>query len=49
MLPQGSETAGRGFGETHIRDMWRPPPNFREIQRGRWDTIVIQILKILKI
>ena len=49
MFPQGSGTAGRGFGETHIRDAWRPPPNFREIQQGRRDAIVIQILKILKI
>ena len=34
MFPQGSGTAGRGSGETHIRDMWRPPPNFREILAG---------------
>ena len=27
MFPQVSGTGGRGSGETHIRDAWRPPPN----------------------
>ena len=22
--------------ETHMGDMWRPPPNFRKIHRGWW-------------
>ena len=45
MFPQVSGTQERGIGETHVGDVWRPPPNFREIQEGRGDVEVIKIIK----
>ena len=35
MFPQFFGRQERGNGETHFGDVWRPPPNFREIQ-GDW-------------
>ena len=46
MFTQGFGTAGRGFGETTFKKCGDHPLNFREIQRGPQDVIVIKILKI---
>ena len=35
MFPQFFGRWEHGNGETHFGDVWRPPPNFREIQ-GDW-------------
>ena len=43
MFPQVSGTLERGSGKPHVGDVWRPPPNFREIQGGWGDVGVIKI------
>ena len=44
MFAQVFETWECRSGEMHIGDVWRPPPNFREIRGGRGDVEVIKII-----
>ena len=45
MISQVFTTQESGSRETHVGDMWRPPPNFREIRGGQGGVEVIKIIK----
>ena len=46
MFPYVSGTRECGKGETYVGDVWRPSPNFREIQGGGERSI--EVIKIIK-